>query len=124
MGRQASREHRLSKDRAYASVGDWDAPKTARKAIEVRSQEPTTAHPVTDDAPNALASLDRARVALMEARTLPEVKKIRDIAEAARVYAKAAHLGRESQNYAAEIALLASHKRGRNPQQTREIYRG
>jgi hypothetical protein len=49
---------------------------------------------------------------LAECRTLSEVKKIRDIAEAAKVYAKAAHLGRESQNYAAEIALLAARKAG------------
>jgi uncharacterized Zn finger protein (UPF0148 family) len=62
--------------------------------------------------PSALASLERARVLLSEARTLPEVKRIRDLAEAAKVYARAAHLGRESQNYAAEISLLASRKAG------------
>ncbi len=59
-----------------------------------------------------LAKLERARLALAESRTLPEVKRIRDIAEAARVYAKAAHLSRESQHYASEIALLASRKAG------------
>jgi hypothetical protein len=59
-----------------------------------------------------LAMLDRARQMLAESRTLSEVKKIRDIAEAARTYAKAAHLGRESQNYAAEIALEASRRAG------------
>lgn len=58
--------------------------------------------------PTQLAQLDRARQMLAESRTLSDVKKIRDIAEAAKVYAKAAHLGRESQNYAAEIALLAA----------------
>ncbi len=62
--------------------------------------------------PSQLAQLDKARLMLAECRTLPEVKKIRDIAEAAKIYAKAAHLGRESQNYAAEIALLASRKAG------------
>jgi hypothetical protein len=61
---------------------------------------------------NALAQLDKARQMLAESRTLPEVKKIRDIAEAAKVYAKAAHLSKESQMYAAEIALLATHKAG------------
>jgi hypothetical protein len=60
----------------------------------------------------ALAKLDKARLMLFEARTLPEVKKIRDIAEAARVYAKAANVGREAQNYAGEIALLAACKAG------------
>ena len=59
-----------------------------------------------------LANLDRARQMLAECRTLPEIKKIRDIAEAAKVYAQAAHLGQEAQNYAAEIALLAERKAG------------
>jgi hypothetical protein len=61
---------------------------------------------------SALAKLDRARQALAEARTLADVKKIRDIAEAARVYAKAAHMGREAQNYAGEVKLLAERKAG------------
>jgi hypothetical protein len=34
---------------------------------------------------NALANLDKALAALAKAQTLPEVKKIRDVAEAARV---------------------------------------
>ena len=59
-----------------------------------------------------LAKLDHARQTLAECRTLSEVKKIRDIAEAAKVYAQAAHLGQESQNYAVEIALLAERKAG------------
>jgi len=59
-----------------------------------------------------LAKLDKARQMLAESRTLPEVKKIRDIAKAAKVYARAAHLGHEAQNYAAEIALLAERKAG------------
>jgi hypothetical protein len=67
---------------------------------------------IRGDEVNQLATLDKARIMLAEARTLPEVKKIRDIAEAAKVYAKAAHLGREAQNYAAEISLLASCKAG------------
>jgi len=61
----------------------------------------------------ALANLEKAGQMLAEARTLPEVKKIRGIAEAAKVYAKAAHLGKEAQNYAAEVALLASQKAGK-----------
>src|SRR6266852_3603492 len=60
----------------------------------------------------ALAQLDRARQALAEARTLPEVKKIRDQAEAMRTYARAAHLSREAMNYAGEIKLLAERKAG------------
>jgi hypothetical protein len=61
---------------------------------------------------SALAQLDKARQLLAEARTLPEVKKIRNIAESAKFYAKAANLGREAQNYAAEISLLAARKAG------------
>jgi hypothetical protein len=59
-----------------------------------------------------LAKLSQARQMLAESRTLPEIKQIRDMAQAARTYARAAHLGRESQDYAAEISLLASHKAG------------
>jgi hypothetical protein len=59
-----------------------------------------------------LAKLEQARQMLAESRTLSEVKQIRDIAEAAKVYAKAANLGHEAQNYAAEIALLAARKAG------------
>ena len=59
-----------------------------------------------------LANLDRARLALAKARTLPEVKRIRDIAEAARVYAKAAHMSKQSLDYAAELKLSAERKAG------------
>jgi len=61
---------------------------------------------------NTLANLDRVRVALEKARTLPEVKRIRDIAEAARVYARAAHMSKESLDYAAELKLSAERKAG------------
>ena|SRR5579871_3916374 len=59
-----------------------------------------------------LQKLEQARFNLAECRTFDEVKKIRDIAEAAKVYAKAAHLSQEAQNYAAEVALLAVHRAG------------
>lgn len=59
-----------------------------------------------------LAKLDRAMAALAEARTFDEVKKIKDVAEAARVYAKAAHMGRDAEYRAAEVSLLAAHKAG------------
>jgi hypothetical protein len=61
---------------------------------------------------NTLVKLDRVRRELAEASTLKDVKKIRDVAEAARTYAKAAHLGREAQFKAAELALLAAYKAG------------
>src|SRR5271170_5969567 len=62
---------------------------------------------------NTLANLDRVRIALAKAKTLPEVKKIRDLAEAARVYSKAAHLSKESLDYAAELKLSAERKAGK-----------
>jgi hypothetical protein len=86
---------------------------TALAIIEDNNQASidTLADHIADQS-SQLANLDRARQMLAECRTLPEIKKIRDIAEAAKVYAKAANLGHESQNYAAEIALLAARKAG------------
>jgi hypothetical protein len=61
---------------------------------------------------NALATLDRARLKLAEARTLPDLKKIRDIAEAAKAYSRAAKMGTEVQNYAGEIVAEATRRMG------------
>jgi hypothetical protein len=59
-----------------------------------------------------IEKLERARLQLAECKTLEEVKRIRDVATAARVYAKAAHLCRDAQQFAAEITLTASRKAG------------
>lgn len=61
---------------------------------------------------NALAKLDKATQMLSEAKSLDEVKNIMDIAEAARTYARAAKLGLDAQNHAAEICLIAKRKAG------------
>jgi hypothetical protein len=61
---------------------------------------------------NALAKLDRALLMLAEARTLPDLKKIRDIAEAAKAYARAQKIGIEVQNYAGEIVAEATRRMG------------
>ncbi len=60
----------------------------------------------------ALAKLNGAVRALARASTLDEVLHIGDVAEAARVYAKAAKLGLEAQNKAAEIHVRAQRKAG------------
>ena len=60
----------------------------------------------------ALAKLDTAAHMLAEAKTLDDVKRIVDIAEAARTYARAAKLGLEAQNHAAELKLRAERKAG------------
>ena len=49
---------------------------------------------------------------LSEAKNMDDILHIRDIAEAARVYAKAAKLGLENQNEAAEIKIRAERKAG------------
>lgn len=59
-----------------------------------------------------LAVLSRASVALSQAKTLAEVKGIRDKAEAARCYAKSAVLGLQIQNHAAELKLRAERRAG------------
>jgi N6-adenosine-specific RNA methylase IME4 len=61
---------------------------------------------------SALAKIDVAKAALAEAKTLQEVKKIADLAEAARVYAQRSKAGKEVEMYAVEITLLAERRLG------------
>lgn len=61
---------------------------------------------------NPLAKLDRATHMLAEAKTLDEIKNIMDVAEAARTYARAARLGLQAYNHAAEIKVRAERKAG------------
>ncbi len=60
----------------------------------------------------ALTKFDAARRALAEARTVDEVKMLRDRAEQARAYAKQQREGREMQNDIAEIKLRAERRLG------------
>lgn len=60
----------------------------------------------------SLQKLNIARQLLAEAKSLDDVLHIRDIAEAARVYAQAAKLGLDSQNEAAEVKIRAERKAG------------
>lgn len=59
-----------------------------------------------------LALLDQASQALTAARTLDEIKVIRDKAEAVRKYAQSASLGLDVQNRAAEVKLRAERQAG------------
>jgi N6-adenosine-specific RNA methylase IME4 len=77
---------------------------TPQERANYMQQEQTTS--------NALAKLDKATHMLAEAKTLDEVKGIMDIAEAARVYARAAKLGLEAYNHAAEVKVRAERKAG------------
>jgi len=76
---------------------------------------------------DALATLSQATRMLAEARTLSEVKAIKDIATAAAAYAHARGLGEEAETYAAEIRLEASRRIGQMMQQAKangEIAKG
>jgi hypothetical protein len=59
-----------------------------------------------------LVTLEEATRMLAACRTVNEAKGVRDLAEAARVYAREAELGFEAQNYAAEIRLRAERRLG------------
>jgi hypothetical protein len=61
----------------------------------------------------ALVRLSQAEQALDRARNLSDVKRIIDIAEAARVYSKAAKLGELAARHAEELKLKAQRKAGR-----------
>ena len=59
-----------------------------------------------------LSLLCNAKSLLHEANSLDEIKSVRDKAEAARTYARAAKLGLELQNQAAEVKLRAERNAG------------
>lgn len=59
-----------------------------------------------------LLVLDEATRLLAEAKSLDQIKSIRDKAEAARTYARAAQLGLDLQNRAAELKLRAERRAG------------
>lgn len=60
----------------------------------------------------ALARVEAAHRALTEARTLPDVQRIRDVAETLRTLARQAKLSLETQNMAAELRIRAERKSG------------
>lgn len=61
---------------------------------------------------SSIEKLSIARSMLADAKSLDDILHIRDIAEAARVYAQAAKLGLENQNEAAEVKIRAERKAG------------
>lgn len=64
------------------------------------------------DANQALVKISAARKAIAEAKSIDEVKDIRDKAEAVRTYAKQAGLSQDIVNDAAEIKIRAEYKAG------------
>lgn len=60
----------------------------------------------------SLATISEATRMLAQAKTLEDVRSIRDLAEAARVYARARDLGIEAQNQATEVRLRAERRAG------------
>lgn len=77
---------------------------------------------------SSIEKLSIARNMLAQAKSLDDILQIRDIAEAARVYAQAAKLGLENQNEAAEVKIRAERKAGemlaKMPKNEGELYRG
>jgi hypothetical protein len=61
---------------------------------------------------SGLVQYDAARFALEQAESVPEIKDVRDRAEALRAYAKRAGLGLEAQNQCAVLKLRAERKAG------------
>lgn len=61
---------------------------------------------------NSIAKLENATRALEEVKELSDILGIKDIAQAAVEYARAAKLGLEAQNRAAEVKLRAERKAG------------
>lgn len=62
--------------------------------------------------------LDKANIALREAKTIQETKSIADVAQAAEIYAKRQKLGEEAVNYAYSIKIDALAKLGRMLKET------
>jgi len=73
---------------------------TTELALDIRSSS------------SPLVRLETARQLLAEVRNVDDARAIRDVAEAARVYARQARLGLEAQNDAAEIKLRAERRLG------------
>lgn len=72
----------------------------------------TEAEPVTGGTPRELTLLDQAQLALAEARTVDEVRDVRDRTEAVRAYAQKARLGRSIVVEAAAMRLRAERRLG------------
>ena len=98
------------------AVGDTPPPEVITECVVgeiVEDSQPTsTSLAVVDGPTHSIALLSQARNAIAEARTLDELKSIRDKAEAVRKYAEAAGLGLEIQNQAAEMKLRAERRAG------------
>lgn len=69
---------------------------------------------------NDLIRLTEAAQMLAEARTLPDIRKVHNLAQRAQEYARAARLGLDAQNSAAAIRLEAEAKAGELLRQMRE----
>lgn len=60
--------------------------------------------------PHSLVVLSQGERLLAEARSMEDLRQVRDLAQAAAHYAKVHRLGKEAQAHAVEIAAVASHR--------------
>jgi hypothetical protein len=67
---------------------------------------------MTEENPQSLDLIGTATRMLAEAKSLPDVRNIRDLATAAAAYARAHALGLEAVSHATEIRLRAERKGG------------
>lgn len=100
-----SRSYRYSCDRAWAA-GE-------RKPILQSHAMNQPSQPLNMPESRQLALINQATTALAEAKTLAEIRTVRDRAEAVRHYARSASLSLDLQNQAAEIKLRAERKAGK-----------
>jgi len=64
------------------------------------------------EADSVIVSMQRASLALVEAKTIQQTKKIMDVAAAAEIYARRQKLGQEAEDLAASIKVEALRKLG------------
>jgi DNA methylase len=80
--------------------------------VSTRAETKSSLALLGPDTTRMLALLDNATWMLAEARTLPEVRQVLDLATAAVVYSKKRHLAIEAQNHAGVLVVEATIRQG------------
>lgn len=110
-GRQAHAARALAPTSVERQAVDGDAVAGRSDTGLVLAQRPAVLAPAPSE-PRDLVLVAEAVRMLAEARTIPDVKRVADLALLARQFAKKAHLGLAAQNAAATIYIEAQAKAG------------